>query len=210
MKKLISLFISSVFAISLTSCGNQSGNFMEQQKIGQNTVLAQSNLSTMSVETFYEFIKVLHRKTFEAFDNNQDGYITRDEFQGEDNYFTLMDQDKNGKVTFKEANTSQYVVFEDIEFWQDVYKNLFKWADTSEDSIVSREEFYYFFLSDPANPSAAKIKYFKTLFSKNDINKDNILNYSEFEDAQAQLWKRDIVVKILAGGTVFIDFRGYQ
>ena len=45
--------------------------------------------------------------------------------------------------------------------------------------------------------------------TKNDINKDNLLDFSEYEDAIYQLWKRDIIVEILENG-IMIYFRGYN
>jgi Ca2+-binding EF-hand superfamily protein len=212
MNKLKFFFTSSLIGISLFGCNNQIPNNLIQQNSNiQNTVASnKTDPSIKTVQNFYDFIKVLHKKEFQAYDINKDNQITKDEFIGLEEYFIMMDLDKNGKITFKEATSSKFLIFDDTLFWQEVYQNLFKWMDINEDGFASNEEFLNFFLTDPPNPSPAKIKYFKTLFSKNDVNKDNKHDFSEFEDAQSQLWKRDIVVKILSNGAVYVDLRGYQ
>jgi hypothetical protein len=211
MKRLTSLLISSVFALSLFGCNSQAPNFLDQQNMLQNTVTAQSAPSIMSDEGLYEFIKVKQRKIFQAYDKNQDGYITKDEFKGFDDFFTNIDLDGNQRVSFKEATSSKWFFFDltsDGDMSRKFERLIFdEWIDKDADEHATRDEFLNVFPGP--NPSAANSKYYKTLFTKNDVNKDGILDFSEYEDAMYQLWKRDIIVQVMDWGLI-ISFNGYN
>jgi hypothetical protein len=208
MKRLISLLISSVFTISLTGCGSQS-SLLTQQDMSQNIVSAQSGPSVMSDEGLYEFVKTVQRKVFQAYDQDHNGFITRDEFKTLDEFFVNIDLDKNGKVSLKEATVSKFFIFDrDGQFEREFERLIFdKWVDKDADGNASRDEFLGVFLG--AKPTDANSRYYKTLFTKNDINKDGILDFSEYEDAMYQLWKRDIVVELIENGLI-IHFNGYN
>lgn len=208
MKRLTSLLISSVFAISLFGCGNQSSNLLSQQDMLQNTVSAQSGPSVKSDAGLYEFVKAVQKKIFKAYDKDQNGFITKDEFKGLEDFFVNIDLDKNGKVSLKEATTSKFFMFDGGDSERTFERMLFdQWVDKDADGNASRDEFLSVFLK--GDSSAANSRYYKTLFTKNDVNKDNILNFSEYEDAMYQLWKRDFVVEIIDGGLI-IHFNGYN
>jgi len=209
MKRLTSLLVSAIFALSLTACNNQAP-LASQQLLTQNTVTAQSQTSIRSDEGLYEFVKIVQKKVFQAYDANKDGFITKPEFKNLEEFFSNIDLDKNGRVSLKEATTSKFFVFDnDAEFERDFQRFIFgRMVDKDADGNASRDEFLGFTMG--SNPTAAQSKYYKTLFSKNDINKDGILDFSEYEDAMFQLLKRDIVVKLLDDGGILIIFSGYD
>ncbi|WP_298851791.1 hypothetical protein [uncultured Ruegeria sp.] len=76
-----------------------------------------------------ESVAELHEKELNAIDANNDGFLSRDEFNAFSDYaFQTMDEDKNGTLGQDEAKP-----FLDIKQFQDV--------DRNKDSFVSRSEY---------------------------------------------------------------------
>jgi len=79
----------------------------------------------VSAETTAE----LHENELKAIDTNNDGFLSRDEFDAFSDYaFQEMDDDKNGTLGLEEAKP-----FLDIKQFQDV--------DRNNDSFISRAEY---------------------------------------------------------------------
>ncbi len=213
MKRLTSLIISGLFAISLAGCNSQAPNTMFEQSLLENTVNSQSlvNKPVRSDAGLRDFVSIMQKKVFDAYDANHDRYVSADEFSSLGEFFSEIDLDKNGKASYKEAIASKFFVFDteaeesfERQFEQLVFE---KMIDADSDGNASKSEYLGIYLS--GNPSTLKSKYFKTLFTKNDINKDGILTFGEYEDASYQLLKRDIVVELIDGGLI-IHFKGYD
>ncbi len=91
-------------------------------------------------------------------DTNDDGEITREEFQGPDRFFKMMDSDGDGKVTEKEASSrrsggdrgsrgsrgsgleSRIDLDRNGQISGDEWAAFFAKADENEDGILQREE----------------------------------------------------------------------
>ncbi|WP_420585756.1 hypothetical protein [Ruegeria sp.] len=81
--------------------------------------------SIASAETVAE----LHENELKAIDANNDGFLSRDEFNAFSDYaFQTMDEDKNGTLGLEEAKP-----FLDIKQFQNV--------DRNNDSFISRAEY---------------------------------------------------------------------
>ena len=81
--------------------------------------------SVVSAETVAE----LHEKELNAIDANNDGFLSKDEFNAFSDYaFQAMDEDKNGTLGLDEAKP-----FLDIKQFQRV--------DRNNDNVVSRPEY---------------------------------------------------------------------
>ncbi|NVO56146.1 hypothetical protein HW561_10135 [Rhodobacteraceae bacterium B1Z28] len=76
-----------------------------------------------------ETVAELHEKELNAIDANNDGFLSKDEFNAFSDYaFQEMDEDKNGTLGLNEAKP-----FLDIKQFQDV--------DSNGDSLVSKAEY---------------------------------------------------------------------
>jgi len=76
-----------------------------------------------------ETVAELHEKELQAIDANNDGFLSRDEFNAFSDYaFQEMDEDKNGTLGLDEAKP-----FLDIKQFQDV--------DRNNDDFISRAEY---------------------------------------------------------------------
>ncbi|MFY2824415.1 hypothetical protein [Ruegeria sp. MALMAid1280] len=76
-----------------------------------------------------ENVAELHENELKAIDANNDGFLSRDEFDAFSDYaFQEMDEDKNGSVGLQEAKP-----FLDIKQFQD--------ADRDNDDFISRAEY---------------------------------------------------------------------
>ena len=76
-----------------------------------------------------ETVGELHEKELQAIDANNDGFLSKDEFDAFSDYaFQEMDEDKNGTLGLNEAKP-----FLDIKQFQNV--------DRNNDSVVSRAEY---------------------------------------------------------------------
>lgn len=74
-------------------------------------------------------IAELHEKELNAIDANNDGFLSKDEFNAFSDYaFQAMDEDKNGTLGLDEAKP-----FLDIKQFQGV--------DRNDDSLISRAEY---------------------------------------------------------------------
>jgi Ca2+-binding EF-hand superfamily protein len=198
--KLANLIISSLVLTVLTGCGSRNMPVQDFAPV-QNTILAQ-DITTQSDEGLFEFITVTQRELFKAYDTNKNGFVTLDELSGmiRDD-FAGMDIDHNGKLTFKEAQMSPDFLPRDFETksWRWVMTVLFeKYADLDSNGTLTRDEFLNFWLRGVTDPKA--IKYFKTAFTKNDLNKDGVLDFSEHEDTMYQMWRNHIRVVINDNG----------
>jgi len=81
--------------------------------------------NAVSAETVAE----LHEKELNAIDTNNDGFLSKDEFNAFSDYaFQEMDDDKNGMLGLDEAKP-----FLDIKQFQQV--------DRNKDSLISRAEY---------------------------------------------------------------------
>ena len=78
---------------------------------------------------FSETVTELHEKELQAIDTNNDGFLSRDEFDAFSDYaFQEMDEDKNGSLGLQEAKP-----FLDIKQFQEV--------DRNNDDFISRAEY---------------------------------------------------------------------
>lgn len=76
-----------------------------------------------------ETVGELHENELQAIDANNDGFLSKDEFDAFSDYaFQEMDDDKNGTLGLDEAKP-----FLDIKQFQDV--------DRNKDSLISRAEY---------------------------------------------------------------------
>ncbi len=76
-----------------------------------------------------ETVGELHENELKAIDSNNDGFLSRDEFNAFSDYaFQEMDEDKNGTLGLDEAKP-----FLDIKQFQDV--------DRDNDNFISRAEY---------------------------------------------------------------------
>lgn len=76
-----------------------------------------------------ETVSELNEKELKAIDTNNDGFLSKDEFNAFSDYaFQEMDEDKNGTLGLDEAKP-----FLDIKQFQDV--------DRNGDSLISRAEY---------------------------------------------------------------------
>ncbi|WP_237212566.1 hypothetical protein [Ruegeria lacuscaerulensis] len=76
-----------------------------------------------------ETVAELHEKELQAIDANNDGFLSKDEFDAFSDYaFQEMDEDKNGTLGLDEAKP-----FLDIKQFQSV--------DRNNDSLISRAEY---------------------------------------------------------------------
>ncbi|MBO9445826.1 hypothetical protein [Ruegeria sp. R14_0] len=94
-------------------------------KSGILTVALVLLASAVSAETVAE----LHERELNAIDANNDGFLSKDEFNAFSDYaFQAMDEDKNGTLGMAEAKP-----FLDIKQFQNV--------DRNNDSVISRAEY---------------------------------------------------------------------
>lgn len=76
-----------------------------------------------------ESVAELHERELNAIDSNNDGFLSKDEFNAFSDYaFQAMDEDKNGTLGMAEAKP-----FLDIKQFQNV--------DRNNDSVISRAEY---------------------------------------------------------------------
>jgi hypothetical protein len=196
------IILSAIMSTSLSSCGSQLNTMEPPVAQIQNDVLAKTEITLKSYEGLFEFVTAVQKAMFKARDLNKDGFVTKDEVKGlllED--FDSIDLDHNGKINFKEGSKTFWFFDRDWQggFMQTVLNTMFiDYIDKDDNMYLSRDEFLGFYLNDTTD--AARIRYFKTSFAKNDINKDGQLNFSEYEDAMYQMFKRDIKVEINDNG----------
>lgn len=94
-------------------------------KLGVLTATVVVLASAVSAETAAE----LHEKQLNAIDANNDGFLSKDEFNAFSDYaFQEMDEDKNGTLGLEEAKP-----FLDIKQFQNI--------DRNNDDVISRPEY---------------------------------------------------------------------
>ncbi|GIW23020.1 MAG: hypothetical protein KatS3mg068_2027 [Candidatus Sericytochromatia bacterium] len=201
MKRLVSLVCSSIF---LFSCSNSN----DLNIINSNQIISSQSLEVKHDQKFSEFIKFLQKHIFNAYDKNKDGYLTKTEIN--DTLMEELDLDKNGKVTKKEAFLGSSYFFNDSnkETIRDLANITFQDIDKNKNKKLDRMEYLEYFVDE--NTSKEKVIYFKTLFTKNDLDKNDLLVFIEFEDALYQLWKKDIKLNVNEDGTLTIIFPGFK
>ncbi|NOD85793.1 MULTISPECIES: hypothetical protein [unclassified Ruegeria] len=85
--------------------------------------------AVLASATNAETVAELHEKELNAIDANNDGFLSKDEFDAFSDYaFQAMDEDKNGTLGQAEAKP-----FLDIKQFQNV--------DRNKDSFISRSEY---------------------------------------------------------------------
>ena len=86
-------------------------------------------MKSQQATTTAETVAELHEKELNAIDANNDGFLSKDEFDAFSDYaFQAMDEDKNGTLGQAEAKP-----FLDIKQFQNV--------DRNKDSFISRSEY---------------------------------------------------------------------
>lgn len=93
------------------------------------TAILTATAIVLASATFAETVSELHEKQLNAIDANNDGFLSKDEFNAFSDYaFQAMDEDKNGTLGLEEAKP-----FLDIKQFQNV--------DRNNDSFISRSEY---------------------------------------------------------------------
>jgi len=202
MKRLASLICSSII---LFSCSNHN----DLNIIKDTQIVNSQSVTVKHDQKFSEFIKFLQKHVFNAYDKNKDGYLTVQEL----NNSTLMEEldlDKNGKVTRKEAFLGSSYFFNDSnkETIRELANIVFHDIDKNKNKKLDRNEYLEHFVDE--NTTKEKIAYFKTLFTKNDLDKNDLLVFTEFEDALYQLWKKDMKFQVNEDGTLTVIFPGFK
>jgi hypothetical protein len=196
------IILGTLLSTALAGCGSQV-SFTEQPLVQvQGDISTNDDITLKSSEGLFEFITVTQRALFKAYDKNKDSFITKAEISGFVlDEFDNVDLDHNGKITFKESSKSWLFFNRQINggLFQSMMNQLFiDYLDKDNNMLLSRDEFLGFYLKNTTDP--ARIRYFKTSFTKNDINKDGSLNFSEYEDAMYTMFKSDIKVEIRDNG----------
>jgi hypothetical protein len=206
MKFKSGLLIFSFLATVLTGCNSGFEAPVQPLVQVQDSGASPSDITIQSDMGLFEFISATQKALFKAYDKNKDGFVTKNELSGIiQEEFDSIDLDHNGKITFRESHQSFFFFEREVgsKLFRSLLDQLFgQYIDKDGDSMLSRDEFLGFYLQNTTDPSITR--YFKTSFSKNDVNKDGLLNFSEYEDAMYQMFKRDIKVEILDNGYVII------
>jgi Ca2+-binding EF-hand superfamily protein len=203
MKRLNALLLGSLTLITLiTGCATTQQ--IEPSYELENTSEIQSDLTIMSQEGFNSFVTLVQNEIFKTYDKNQDRAITKDELKAPESVFKMMDLDKNEKISKKEMSESKVIYFDGKSVKDFITEFFEKSLDKNKDKRISRSEFLGAFIDQ--NTNAEKEKYFKSLFTKNDINKDDVLTLSEYEDLHLQYWKRYMNVRVAEDGKLLIEF----
>ncbi|WP_282152275.1 hypothetical protein [Ruegeria atlantica] len=93
------------------------------------TAILTTTIILVASATLAETVAELHEKELNAIDSNNDGFLSKDEFNAFSDYaFQAMDEDKNGTLGLEEAKP-----FLDIKRFQNV--------DRNNDSFISRSEY---------------------------------------------------------------------
>lgn len=202
MKRLASLICSAMFLFSCSNANNL--NLIEN-----NQLVNSQSVEVKHDQNFSDFIKFVQKHIFNAYDKNKDGFLTSQELNN-DSLMEELDLDKNSKVTRKEAFLGSSYLFNSSnkESIREMANIMFIDTDKNKNKKVDRTEYLEYLSSDET--SKEKTTYLKTLFTKNDLNKDDLLVFTEFEDAVYQLWKKDMKFSVNQDGTLTVIFPGFK
>lgn len=201
MKRLVSLISSTIL---LFSCSNNNLNLIDN-----NQIISSKSIEVKHDKKLSDFINFIQKNIFNSYDKNKDGFITSEELNN-NILMEELDVDRNGKVTRKEAFLGSSQLFNSLnkETVREIVSFVFNDIDKNKNKKVDRTEYLEYLLTD--DTSKEKTIYLKTLFTKNDLNKDDLLTFIEFEDVIYQLWKKDMKIFVNEDGTLIVVLPGFK
>jgi Ca2+-binding EF-hand superfamily protein len=201
MKRLVSLISSTIL---LFSCSNNNLNLIDN-----NQIISSKSIEVKHDKKLSDFINFIQKNIFNSYDKNKDGFITSEELNN-NILMEELDVDRNGKVTRKEAFLGSSQLFNSLnkEAVREIVSFVFNDIDKNKNKKVDRTEYLEYLLTD--DTSKEKTIYLKTLFTKNDLNKDDLLTFIEFEDVIYQLWKKDMKIFVNEDGTLIVVLPGFK
>jgi len=201
MKRLVYLISSTIL---LFSCSNNNLNLIDN-----NQIISSKSIEVKHDKKLSDFINFIQKNIFNSYDKNKDGFITSEEVNN-NILMEELDVDRNGKVTRKEAFLGSSQLFNSLnkEAVREIVSFVFNDIDKNKNKKVDRTEYLEYLLTD--DTSKEKTIYLKTLFTKNDLNKDDLLTFIEFEDVIYQLWKKDMKIFVNEDGTLIVVLPGFK
>ena len=177
MRKILILFAISILA----SCNSM--------QTSQDLLPLQQEVKIQSDTGVIKGLTEFFKRTFKSYDSNNDGYISEFEYKtqlsggitvnsGAKPYgFSELDLNKDHKIS-KVEFVKTLVNTQTTKDFRNNIKKVIQTADSNSDGLLNKKEF----LNTIGIFAGSGISVLASDFEKSDLNKDGVLDQSEFED----------------------------